>query len=618
MDNHYFTMKHRLLLSITAILAGFTTWAQPSEWNVQYIKHRNYGPPTANNPRKIDIPDIDGYTTLKVDFHMHTVFSDGDVSPRQRVQEAFVEGLDAIAMTDHQPAFDKPEGWDYNQAYSNALKEAAVRDILIIRGMELSHTQPAIGHLNILFINDCNAYKIPMTFGQKEAHEALVQAQAEGAWVTGNHPGWPDEDSELSQFWIDEIEAGRIQGMEVFNCYEFYPKAIDHIRKYNLAFIGASDQHRSMNFDYDIPNVMRPMTFVFAQDRSVEAIHEALKARRSVAYANNLLAGDSKWLLKLFKSSLKIEKIEDRGSNLRVRIFNQSDIDYFLDCGRPSKQIRIPAHRYFDEERPKIDMDIQYKVTNMFISSTECLTIPLSMLFTRQSDIDMPVLDNRNIKTENGRILIPLTCEKGETYFTSDGSEPDPTNGTLYTGPVSLEKTCILKARTFDGDKSSFTFEYPITFLTATNVKSKKNGLNYTFYSDPAERSITSVTDLTPERFRNTGTTNIPSLQKHEEQDWYGYIFEGWIKAPISGVYTFRLDTDDGSQLILDDQMIIDNNYNKGESITTGYVFLEEGLHKFRMLYFEGHYDEKIELTWITPGSDTYLPIPAESYFRNN
>ena len=610
-------MRYRMILAAAAAsaIAGIAASAQPSQWNVQYVMQKEYGQPCAYNPRKIDIPDIDGYTTLKVDLHMHTFYSDGDVSPRLRVQEAFVEGLDAIAITDHQPCFGRPEGWDYDQTYPIAAKEAALRDILLVKGFEMSHNVPEIGHINILFIKDCNAYKIPMSFGRKEAHEALVQAQAEGAWVTGNHPGWPDENSELGQFWTDEIEAGRIQGMEVFNSFEFYPLAIDHINKYGLAFIGASDEHRAIAFDYDRARVMRPMTFVFAEERSVEAIHDALKARRTVAYANNLLAGDSKWLLKLLRASLKIEKVEDRGSKVRVRIFNQSDIDYLLDCGQSSKQIRIPAHRYFDDERRKADMDLQYSVTNMFVSSTECLTVPMSLLFTKQSDIDMPAVDRKNISYEDGKVMIPLLCESGQTYYTTDGSEPSETCGTLYTAPVPLDKTCTLKARTFEGGKSSFTFEYPLAVLPAANVKAGRRGLKYSYYSDPAERSITSVADLTPGRFRRSGVTAVPSLQKREELDWFGYVFEGWIKAPESGVYTFRLDTDDGSQLIIDDTMVIDNNYNKGNSITAGYVYLEEGLHKFRMPYFEGHYDEKIELDWITPASESFVSVPAEVFY---
>ena len=36
------------------------------------------------------IPDIPGYVTLKCDFHMHTVFSDGNVWPPIRTEEAWM------------------------------------------------------------------------------------------------------------------------------------------------------------------------------------------------------------------------------------------------------------------------------------------------------------------------------------------------------------------------------------------------------------------------------------------------------------------------------------------------------------------------------------------------
>ncbi len=48
----------------------------------------------------LPVPDIPGYKTLKCDFHLHTVFSDGDVWPTVRVTEAFRDGLDAIAITE--------------------------------------------------------------------------------------------------------------------------------------------------------------------------------------------------------------------------------------------------------------------------------------------------------------------------------------------------------------------------------------------------------------------------------------------------------------------------------------------------------------------------------------
>ncbi|HET9747611.1 MAG TPA: hypothetical protein VFP97_17965, partial [Chitinophagaceae bacterium] len=51
--------------------------------------------------RKLKFPDIAGYKTLKCDLHQHTVFSDGSVWPDIRVQEALMDGLDAISLTEH-------------------------------------------------------------------------------------------------------------------------------------------------------------------------------------------------------------------------------------------------------------------------------------------------------------------------------------------------------------------------------------------------------------------------------------------------------------------------------------------------------------------------------------
>ena len=51
--------------------------------------------PHAPAQRKLnDLPTLPGYITLKGDFHIHTVFSDGEVWPTFRVDEAAREGID--------------------------------------------------------------------------------------------------------------------------------------------------------------------------------------------------------------------------------------------------------------------------------------------------------------------------------------------------------------------------------------------------------------------------------------------------------------------------------------------------------------------------------------------
>lgn len=50
---------------------------------------------------EIVIPQVGEYQTLKCDFHIRTVYSDGLVWPTVRVDEAYREGLDCIALTEH-------------------------------------------------------------------------------------------------------------------------------------------------------------------------------------------------------------------------------------------------------------------------------------------------------------------------------------------------------------------------------------------------------------------------------------------------------------------------------------------------------------------------------------
>ena len=55
----------------------------------------------AFNPRKIDLPSVDGFNAYTADLHMHTIYSDAQVTPEMRVYEAYLEGLDILAITDH-------------------------------------------------------------------------------------------------------------------------------------------------------------------------------------------------------------------------------------------------------------------------------------------------------------------------------------------------------------------------------------------------------------------------------------------------------------------------------------------------------------------------------------
>ena len=105
--------------------------------------------------KEMKLPDILDYKTLKCDFHIHTVFSDGNVWPTIRVDEAWMMGYDAISITDHieyQPHIDYIPV-NHNAGYEIAKPKGDRQDIIVIQGTEITRQMPP-GHLNGIFIND--------------------------------------------------------------------------------------------------------------------------------------------------------------------------------------------------------------------------------------------------------------------------------------------------------------------------------------------------------------------------------------------------------------------------------------------------------------------------------
>ena len=86
---------------------------------------------------------------------MHTVFSDGDVWPTVRIDEALRDGLDAIAITDHIEYNPKKDfiPVDHNAAWKVGEKYARERNLILVHGTEITRKMPP-GHFNALFIND--------------------------------------------------------------------------------------------------------------------------------------------------------------------------------------------------------------------------------------------------------------------------------------------------------------------------------------------------------------------------------------------------------------------------------------------------------------------------------
>ncbi|MBQ1202115.1 MAG: hypothetical protein IIX59_09095 [Alistipes sp.] len=312
--------------------------------------------------RVITIPNIGEYLTLKCDFHMHTVFADAQVSPVGRVREAWQDGLDVIAMSEHN-AVHKNKGIrlkDYNLPIELAVKEGKKFGFLVVPAVEITRTKP-FGHMNALFIKDPNVfeqvrYKVDENgklLRDKDGNripnptemDDFRKAEEQGCFMLWNHPGWPDKKCTLYPLQKQLIKEGRIHAVELFNGSEWYPKVLDWFDEYGLPMMANSDIHDTSRYMYG--NQIRPMTLVFAKEYTLTSLREALFAGRMLALFNNTLAGDSKYIEQLIDASLEVKVIDAKKGVLQIT--NISDIEFRALFGermnpvlfRPRTAIRI-------------------------------------------------------------------------------------------------------------------------------------------------------------------------------------------------------------------------------------------------------------------------------------
>lgn len=297
-----------------------------------------------NTRTEIKIPDVPGYLTLKCDFHMHTVFSDGEVWPTVRVKEAWTEGFDAISITDHIEYQIHTEDIikNHNRPYEIAKPKADELGLILIKGAEITRSMPP-GHFNAIFLDDINP------LDTENWRDAIKAANDQGAFVFWNHPGWrqPDE----IPIWYDEhtelFQKGLFRGIEIVNQYSYYPKAYQWALDNKLTIMGNSDVHSPIQMDFDLAKGQhRPITLVFAKEKSEQAIKEALLNHRSGVYYNELLMGEEKLLKPMFDQSIEIlnPNVSIKGTGrATIRIRNRSDLIFELVFEKEIEEISVPA-----------------------------------------------------------------------------------------------------------------------------------------------------------------------------------------------------------------------------------------------------------------------------------
>jgi hypothetical protein len=325
------------------------------------------------------------------------VFSDGSVWPSVRVEEAWRDGLDAIAITDHIEYKPHKADVSTNHVRSYELAESAAEalGILLVKSAEITRGEPP-GHWNALFLTELDS------LGTNDYRVAVKSAAEQGAFIFWNHPGWKQPFNQ--PVWYAEqaevYERGWLHGAEVVNGDEYNALVHKWCLEKNLTMLGNSDAHQPIALDYDSPlGEHRPVTLVFAREKSVAAIKEALLARRTAVYTQNLLVGKEEFLQPLFQGSIEVRtprltiKNKDR---VWLQVFNRAPLNFELERRQNLREVTIPAKVTLHAGKTSLisvtgrgagvtgerELVLPFQVTNLKVAPTQGLSVGLKAQIT--------------------------------------------------------------------------------------------------------------------------------------------------------------------------------------------------------------------------------------------
>lgn len=316
--------------------------------------------------REIILPTIDGYRLYKADFHTHTIYSDGDVTPRQRVREAWYDGLDIIAITDHLEirTYEKfmlkvlapystgkpfkyqnagiankkdksyPVMANLNAAYDEAVyyTERENLPIMVVRGTEIWRNTKSIGEFNALFLKDINA------ICHEDLFESFRRVKEQGGLIMHNHPGYTRTTTAIAEGEQERAYSeGWIDGVEAVNSTTLYPDIISRCIDRNLFIAANTDAHRPTSHDWPAGGeFFRTMTFIMAKSCTEEDIKEALKAGRTIGYVANNLVGSEKHLAAFINEAVTCRVVAEnrKKGEVTYSLTNCCSVPFVLHRGK--------------------------------------------------------------------------------------------------------------------------------------------------------------------------------------------------------------------------------------------------------------------------------------------
>ncbi|MCC5927950.1 MAG: GH92 family glycosyl hydrolase [Cyclobacteriaceae bacterium] len=223
---------------------------------------------------------------------------------------------------------------------------------------------------------------------------------------------------------------------------------------------------------------------------------------------------------------------------------------------------------------------------------------------------DLPYANtNDQYFLDKARVTLHSDQDGVEIYYTTDGSRPDNTSQ-RYTGALEFDKSTLLRFTAWkDGLLPTAPVSQRVTkleFEDFTNYEGTgtfKKGLKYHYY----EAHVLNQHELEEHVPVETGVLPNLTIDQRRREDYFGYIWSGYLEIPRDGIYTFSIQVNDKCTLYLDGKPFMEGGHKT--------IALRKGKYKVREKYFQLGARKFNIVSWQGPGIDLQ-EIPASAFWH--
>ncbi|NQT24410.1 alpha-L-fucosidase [candidate division KSB1 bacterium] len=241
---------------------------------------------------------------------------------------------------------------------------------------------------------------------------------------------------------------------------------------------------------------------------------------------------------------------------------------------------------------PETALDVTRQEDALIISMPDAALDPINTVVVLDVK-GKPDIGNRpDIHAEQNLFMDELTVEIKsdrediQIRYTTDGM-PVTAKSPVYTAPITLTSSVKVKARCFRDEKpvsgTAESFFEKVAPLKSIQARKVNPGIRYKYYHGNWD-ALPNFNKLKSEK---SGVTKSITVSIREQVDYYGIVFEGFIRVPTTGMYRFYTESDDGSCLLIDGRHIVENDGIHGMEEQGGLIPLEAGFHNIRVEFFE-------------------------------